>query len=212
MFVDPAAPALLSKCAPPRRALFLDRDGVINVDHGYVHTPERTDFVPGIFELVAAAQEAGWLVIVATNQAGIGRGLYSESTFLEYTRWLHGQFSRRGTPLLATYYCPHHPTAGEGTFRVVCDCRKPAPGMLVSALVRYTIDPTASVLVGDKHADVEAGRAAGLGSSLLLAADVLPDEELAYFHVRRLIDVLDYLRIDRIARLKSNDADGVSEE
>ena len=87
------------------KALFLDRDGVININHGYVCTPDRTDWVPGIFELCALARDAGYVLLVVTNQAGIARGYYSEAGFLEYTRWRHGEFSIRGVDILATIYC-----------------------------------------------------------------------------------------------------------
>src|SRR5690606_24836828 len=130
-FLDPAAEALLAAAPMPRKALFLDRDGVININHGYVHAPERTDWVPGIFELVADAHARGYLPIVVTNQAGIGRGHYDEAAFLAYTGWVHAQFAQRGAPLLATFWCPHHPDAGIGGYRVACNCRKPEPGMLL---------------------------------------------------------------------------------
>ena len=97
-----------------RKALFLDRDGVINVDHGYVCTPERTEFIDGIFELCRAARQAGHLLVVVTNQAGIGRGYYSEQQFIDYMDWMRAEFEQRGTTLDAVYHCPHHPTHGVG--------------------------------------------------------------------------------------------------
>jgi len=172
----------------PSRALFLDRDGVINVNHGYVHTPERTDWVPGIFELCAAARDAGYVLVVVTNQAGIARGLYSESDFHSYTQWVHQQFESRGVSLLATYYCPHHPVAGIGDYRVECHCRKPQPGMLLAAQADWNVDPRRSCIIGDQSTDLKAAEAAGVmrgwrvgleGISLpeareaLLAAEVL---------------------------------------
>ena len=96
-FLDPAADAILAAASAPRRALFLDRDGVINVNHGYVHTAALTEWVPGVFELVAEAHARGYLVIVVTNQAGIGRGYYDEAVFLEYTAWMHARFAERDT-------------------------------------------------------------------------------------------------------------------
>ena len=170
-FLDPAADALHIATPAPRKALFLDRDGVININHGYVHTPEQTDWVPGIFELVAAAHAHGFLPIVATNQAGIGRGLYAEAAFLDYTTWMHAQFAARGTPLLATYWCPHHPEAGIGDYRVDCDCRKPRPGMLLEAIARFDIDPARSLMIGDKQGDLDAAAAAGVAARLLREQD-----------------------------------------
>ena len=170
-FLDPAADALHIATPAPRKALFLDRDGVININHGYVHTPGQTDWVPGIFELVAAAHAHGFLPIVVTNQAGIGRGLYAEAAFLDYTTWMHAQFAARGTPLLATYWCPHHPEAGIGDYRVDCDCRKPRPGMLLEAIARFDIDPARSLMIGDKQGDLDAAAAAGVAARLLREQD-----------------------------------------
>jgi D-glycero-D-manno-heptose 1,7-bisphosphate phosphatase len=155
----------------PRRALFLDRDGVINLNHGYVHTPERTDWLPGIFERVREAHAAGYLPIIVTNQAGIGRGYYDEAAFLDYTAWVHARFAEQGAPLLATVWCPHHPDAALGDYRVDCACRKPAPGMLLAAAQAFALDLPGSLLVGDKASDLDAGRAAGLTRVQLVAND-----------------------------------------
>ena len=170
-YVDPAADALLATAPSPRKALFLDRDGVININHGYVHAPANTDWVPGIFELVADAHARGYLPIVVTNQAGIGRGLYDEAGFLDYTAWMHTQFSARGAPLLATFFCPHHPEAGLGDYRVDCECRKPRPGMLLAAIARFGIDAAQSLMVGDKQSDLDAAAAAGVPARLLREQD-----------------------------------------
>lgn len=161
--VDAGAAAQLVRARLPRRALFLDRDGIVNVDREYVHTPAETQWVPGIFELAGDAHAHGTLIVVVTNQAGIGRGLYDEATFRTYTAWIHQEFSRRGVPLLATFFCPHHPRAGVGGYRVECCCRKPAPGMILSAAAAFGLDLPRSGLVGDQPSDVEAGLAAGLG-------------------------------------------------
>ena len=170
-YLDPAADALLVATPSPRKALFLDRDGVININHGYVHAPGQTDWVPGIFELVAAAHARGFLPIVITNQAGIGRGLYDEAGFLDYTAWMHAQFAARGTPLLATFWCPHHPDAGLGDYRVECECRKPRPGMLREAIARFDIDPQRSLMIGDKQGDLDAAAAAKVPARLLREQD-----------------------------------------
>lgn len=162
---------MLAATPAPRKALFLDRDGVININHGYVHAPVDTEWVPGVFELVAKARAGGYLPIVATNQAGIGRGLYDEAAFLAYTAWMHAQFAARGTPLLATYWCPHHPDAGRGDYRVDCDCRKPRPGMLLAAIARFAIDPARSLMIGDKQGDLDAAAAAGVPARLLRERD-----------------------------------------
>lgn len=148
--------------------MFLDRDGVINVDHGYVCTPERTDFIDGIFEVCRAAKKAGHLLVVITNQAGIGRGYYSEQQFLDYMDWMRAQFEQSSAALDAVYHCPHHPTDGVGDYRRDCDCRKPAPGMILHAQRDLGLDLARSTLVGDKASDIAAGRAGGVGSCILI--------------------------------------------
>jgi len=157
-----------------RQALFLDRDGVINVDHGYVCAPERTEFIDGIFELCRAARQAGHLLVVITNQAGIGRGYYSEQQFLDYMDWMRAEFRQRGVPLDAVYHCPHHPTEAVGEYRRECDCRKPAPGMILRAERELCLDLARSTLVGDKPSDIAAGRAAGVGSCIQIAPSRAP--------------------------------------
>lgn len=163
VLTPPEAPA-----TAPRRALLLDRDGVINVNHGYVHTAERTDWVPGIFELCSAASARGYLLVVVTNQAGIGRGYYSEADFDAYTRWMAEQFRSRGIELAAVYYCPHHPEAGVGEYQQECPCRKPSPGMLLAASADYDIDLSQSLMIGDKCSDMQAGAQAGVAQLFLL--------------------------------------------
>jgi D-glycero-D-manno-heptose 1,7-bisphosphate phosphatase len=157
-----------------RPALFLDRDGVINVDHGYVCSPERTEFVDGIFELIAAAHARDMAVVVVTNQAGIARGHYSEREFRDYMAWMQETLRERGAHLDAVYHCPHHPDAGIGEYLRACDCRKPAPGMILAAQREMALDLPASLLIGDKESDVAAGRAAGVGLNLQLGTAQLP--------------------------------------
>jgi len=153
-----------------RRALFLDKDGVINVDHGYVCTPERTDFIDGVFDLCRAATRLGCLNVVVTNQAGIARGYYTETQFLAYMDWVRGEFRRHDAQLDAVYYCPHHPAHGIGEYLRDCGCRKPKPGMLLAAQRDIGLDLAHSVLVGDKQSDIEAGEAAGVRECILVGA------------------------------------------
>ena len=166
-YVDPRADALLAPLGASRRALFLDRDGVININHGYVHKAEDTDWVPGIFDLVALAQARGFVTVVVTNQAGIARGYYDEAEFRRYTSWIHECFAQHGVPLLATYYCPHHPDFGVGDLRIPCACRKPQPGMLLRAASEWEIRLPDSVLIGDQRSDIEAAERAGITRALL---------------------------------------------
>lgn len=152
------------------KALFLDRDGVINVDHGYVCRKEQFDFVEGIFDLVALATRKGILVVVVTNQAGIGRGYYSEDVFRELSRWMCEQFASRDGSIARIYHCPYHPEHGIGAYRRDSSCRKPAPGMILKAQRELNLDLTSSVLVGDNVTDIQAGVAAGVGHNVLLRA------------------------------------------
>lgn len=159
-----------------RPALLLDRDGVINVDYAYVHTPEKTDFLEGIFELVAAANRGGFDVVVITNQAGIARGLYSESEFEAYMDWMKARFTEQGATIDAVYFCPHHPTDGIGRYRATCDCRKPEPGMILRAAVDRGVDLTRSIFIGDKSSDMQAALRAGVGTRFLLGAETAPPD------------------------------------
>ena len=175
-------------------ALFLDRDGVINVDHGYVHTPEEFDFVDGIFEVVAAANQAGYLVVVVTNQAGIGRGYYSEKQFHALTDWMKKQFVENGGRIDAVYFCPYHPEHGIGEYRQKSDCRKPAPGMLLTAMRDFDIDLGRSILVGDTLKDIHAANAAGIRQVFLLrAAKASGPNNVKCTQISKLASVIPYL-------------------
>lgn len=151
-----------------RPAAFLDRDGVINEDLGWVHRIEDFRLLPGAVEGMRLLARAGLRLVVVTNQAGIARGLYDEDRYLALTRHMRGLLEREGVTLDAVYHCPHHPTAGRGALRRACGCRKPAPGMLLRARDELGIDLSASVLVGDKQSDLQAGRAAGVGRLALV--------------------------------------------
>jgi D-glycero-D-manno-heptose 1,7-bisphosphate phosphatase len=157
--------------ALPAAALFLDRDGVINFDRGYVHRSEDFEFLPGIFELCSAARAQGLRLVVVTNQAGIGRGLYDERDFERLTVWMRERFAEAGAPIDAVYHCPTHPTAGIGPYRAESPRRKPNPGMILDARDELGLDLAASILLGDKPSDVQAGLAAGVGLNLLLVAE-----------------------------------------
>ena len=130
------------------RAAFLDRDGVINIDHGYVWRVEDFDFVPGVREAAAELVRLGFAIVVITNQAGIARGMYTEEDFARLTRWMHERFAEAGVVLSGVYHCPHHPTDGVGALRIACNCRKPAPGMLLTAARGQTITRGQTTLCG----------------------------------------------------------------
>ncbi len=147
-----------------KKALFLDRDGVINHNgDGYIYRREDFQFIPGIFELVAGARKAGYLVVVVTNQSGIGRGKYTEEDFNRLMDWVKGEFRARGGDIDAVYFCPFIPGASLKEYDKDSDCRKPGPGMILKAAEDLNIDLAASIMVGDQDKDVRAGRASGVG-------------------------------------------------
>lgn len=155
-----------------RAALFLDRDGVVNRDLGYVGTRDRFCFEDGIFALGRRAFAEGYRIIIVTNQSGIARGLFTEAAFLELTRWMAERFAEEGAPLTALYYCPCHPESGPETFRRRdCACRKPAPGLFRRALLDWQIDAGRSLVIGDRQRDLKAARAAGVRCGFLYQPD-----------------------------------------
>jgi D-glycero-D-manno-heptose 1,7-bisphosphate phosphatase len=143
-------------------ALFLDRDGVVNVDRGYVYRPQDFTFIEGIFDTARLAVAHQFRLIVVTNQSGIARGYYTEDDFQILTAWMSKRFAAEGAKLTAVYQCPYH-AEGHGHWRVPDHPdRKPNPGMLLRALRDYRLEANESLLLGDKESDVEAGRRAGL--------------------------------------------------
>ncbi len=146
-----------------KRALFLDRDGVINHDSGY--TSKAEDFVPidGIFELCRAAKQLDFLIIVITNQAGIGRGYYTEEDFWKLTKYMCERFREENAPITDVFYCPYHPKYGIGKYRKNSFDRKPNPGMLLRAAEKYGINLGRSIMIGDKDSDMQAASKIGIG-------------------------------------------------
>ena len=181
-----------------RPALFLDRDGVINVDYAYVCRRQDFEFSEGIFELCRGARQRGYLVLVVTNQAGIGRGYYTERDFWELTEWMLQVFAAEGCPIDGVYFCPYHPEHGVGEYRQAALCRKPQPGMIRQAVDEHDVDLAGSVLVGDRQTDIEAGIAAGVGCNILYspAGDqaLLRETTGADAVVKNLTEVLAYFR------------------
>lgn len=144
-------------------ALFLDRDGVVNVDHGYVVTHDRFQFMDGVFDLARAAVDQGYRVAVITNQSGIARGYFTEAAFLEFSAWMAGEFRARGAELAGVFHCPYHRSGPVERFARESFWRKPAPGMILEAARRLDLDLARSVFVGDQPTDMEAATAAGVG-------------------------------------------------
>lgn len=142
------------------RAVFLDRDGTINEEIGYLHEVEQLRFIDGAPAAIAQLNAAGFKVIVVTNQAGVARGYYAEASVLGLHRAMEEQLKRHRARIDAFYYCPHHPD-GVGEYKIDCHCRKPKPGMLEQAARDLGIELGGSFVVGDRISDLEAGRAAG---------------------------------------------------
>lgn len=151
-----------------KKAVFLDRDGVMNVDNGYVSQVDDFQFIEGVIDACKKAKEKGYLLVVITNQSGIARGYFSEDQFHTLTEWMDWSMADRGVDLDGIYYCPHHSEKGIGEYKVDCDCRKPKPGMLFDAIKELNIDVKQSILVGDKVSDLKAGVAAGVETNYLV--------------------------------------------
>lgn len=157
------------------KALFLDRDGVINEEIDYLHRIEDVVFIDEIFSVCRFYSERGYLIFIITNQAGIARGIFSESDYQTLTRWMLGEFTKRGITITKVYHCPHHPD-----FTGPCNCRKPKPGMLLEAQKAFDINFSKSILIGDKLSDLEAGFNSGVEHS---------------YHIEEILDRLDKLPI-----------------
>ncbi|ELY2859055.1 D-glycero-beta-D-manno-heptose 1,7-bisphosphate 7-phosphatase [Cronobacter sakazakii] len=162
-------------------AIFLDRDGTINIDHGYVSEIDRFEFIDGVIDAMRELKAMGFALVLVTNQSGIARGKFTEAQFEQLTEWMDWSLADRGVDLDGIYYCPHHPEGAVEEFRQNCDCRKPQPGMLISARDFLLIDMAASYMVGDKLEDMQAGAAAGVGTKVLVRTGkpVTPEAEAA---------------------------------
>lgn len=158
-----------------RRAIFLDRDGTINVEKEYLYRAEEFEFVNGAPQAVRLLNEAGFFVVVVTNQSGVARGYYSEGDVEALHRHIDSELWKAGAWVDAWFYCPHH-LQGNGHYALACNCRKPLPGMLLDAAQQFGIDLEASVMIGDKLDDIKAGIAAGCRSILVRTGYGAADE------------------------------------
>jgi D-glycero-D-manno-heptose 1,7-bisphosphate phosphatase len=156
-----------------RRALFLDRDGVLNIDHGYIGSRDRFDWVDGALEAIRWATEAGWHVFVVTNQSGVARGLYSEQAVCSLLRWMAGQARAAGGTIDDVRFCPFHPQAVLDAYRRDHPWRKPLPGMLLDLIEVWELDPRRAVLIGDQETDMRAAAAAGVAGHLFRGGNLL---------------------------------------
>jgi len=151
-----------------KRAIFLDRDGVMNVDNGYVSVVDDFEFIDGVIESLQVLKEKGYLIVMITNQSGIARGYFTEEQFHTLTEWMDWSLADRGVDLDGIYYCPHHAEHGIGKYKIDCDCRKPKAGMINEAVQELGIDISQAILVGDKVSDLQAGIAAGISNNYLV--------------------------------------------
>lgn len=163
-------------------ALFLDRDGVLIEEVEYLARPEQVRLIPGAAAAVRRANRAGWRVVVVSNQSGVVRGLFPESILPDIHRTISAQLlEEAGAVIDGFYYCPHHPTEGQGGYRMECECRKPKPGMLLRAAGELGIDLVESWMIGDRLTDLQAGASAGCRTILVrtgyghLAESAVPD-------------------------------------
>jgi D-glycero-D-manno-heptose 1,7-bisphosphate phosphatase len=156
-----------------KKALFLDRDGIVNIDYGYVYKIEDFTFIEGIFELVSLFQKAGYLIFIVTNQSGIGRGYYTESDFQTLSTWVKKQFVAHHIEIDEIYHCPHTPEAK-------CHCRKPQTGMIEACLKHYNIDLEHSYMIGDKPSDMAFAKQASIGNRIAIATHPLTDANYTF--------------------------------
>ncbi len=153
------------------KALFLDRDGVINIEKEYLYKIEDFDFIDGLFDTCKYFQDRGYILIIITNQAGIARRKYTENDFKVLTKWMIKKFEDKGIFISKVYHCPHHPD-----FTHTCECRKPEPGMIYQAQKDFNLDLPGSVLVGDKESDIQAGINSGIAQNILVRSGHPVDE------------------------------------
>jgi D-glycero-D-manno-heptose 1,7-bisphosphate phosphatase len=159
-------------------ALFLDRDGVVNMETDYVWRVEDFNFVDDIFRLCEKFQTEGYKIFIITNQSGISRGYYSENDFLHLTDWMLARFLENGITISKVYFCPHHPDITGP-----CNCRKPNPGLIKQAEMEFDIDLSNSILIGDNISDIMAGKNAGVGLNILTTTNILPKFLLEDFYI-----------------------------
>ena len=155
-----------------QKALFLDRDGVINHDRGYIFKIDEFDFLDGIFELCKKFIKKNYLIFIITNQSGIARGLYDENDLQKTHTWLSSVFRDKGINITKIYFCPHHPDITG-----YCDCRKPKPGMIKKACKEFNVDLKNSYFIGDKFSDIQAAKNAGILNRIFLKSSIYPSKE-----------------------------------
>jgi rfaE bifunctional protein nucleotidyltransferase chain/domain len=161
-----------------KKAAFLDRDGVINIDKGYVYLWEDFEFLPGAIEGMKYLQAGGYSLVIITNQSGLARGYYSEDQYKTLTALFRNNLADQGVRLEGIYHCPHHPKGKIIDLSIDCGCRKPAPGMLFTAAKELNISLKNSVMIGDKSSDIQAAHNAGVGRTFLIQANESVSDEM----------------------------------
>jgi len=156
-----------------RPAVFFDRDGVLNVDHGYVHRPEQVEWIPGAKQAIKRFNDLGYFVFVVSNQSGVARGLYSEEDIHRLHAWMSRELQAVGAHVDCFEYCPFHPEGTIERYRQASERRKPGPGMLLDCLAKWPVKKEESLLIGDRPSDIEAAEAAGIPGYLFPGGDLL---------------------------------------
>ncbi|MEO0106510.1 MAG: D-glycero-beta-D-manno-heptose 1,7-bisphosphate 7-phosphatase [candidate division WOR-3 bacterium] len=170
------------------KAVFLDRDGTINIDKGYVHRIEDFEFIEGAVEAIGILNENGFKVIVITNQSGIGRGYYTEKDVEKLHQYINSELAKHNARIDAFYFCPHHPTEALGKYRMECNCRKPKTGLFEKALRDFDIDAQKSYVIGNSITDIESGRKIG-ARTILLTDQPIPDN-ISDFTAKNLLSAV----------------------
>ncbi|MFP3013770.1 MAG: D-glycero-beta-D-manno-heptose 1,7-bisphosphate 7-phosphatase [Arsenophonus sp. NC-QC1-MAG3] len=179
-------------------AIFLDRDGTINLDHGYIYKIDNFQFIEGVIEAMFELKKMDYALIIVTNQSGITRGLFTETQFLELTKWMNWFFINRGIQLDGIYYCPHYPDTVKQKYKQICDCRKPKAGLLLKAQKQLNINMTSSYMVGDKLSDMQAGKEAHIGTNVLVTTGksfTEDNKKYANWIINSLVDLPNKIKI-----------------
>jgi D-glycero-D-manno-heptose 1,7-bisphosphate phosphatase len=188
--------SMIKKLNKKNKALFLDRDGVINEDYGYVYQVQKFHLIENIKILIKEANLSGYKIIIITNQAGIGKNLYTNNDFKKLTKYMKDLFIKDGCYVDAVYHCPYHPTQGIGRYLKNSYDRKPNPGMLLKAQKDFNLDMSKSILIGDKISDIEAGNNAFINTNILFSQNKNKNKNKkshSFIEINCLTEALDFL-------------------